>query len=416
MKRRTKHGGVAVLGFPMALALLLATCAISPAVVAETVVVDTFVGDIGEATLAFNVSAENTSLYIELPRGSTITDASMDLEGLEGKERMYEVLDFATGTVGNGLWAKFNHTFLNYPPAFDPDKVVWKGATKSDYGALAKSDDSWWDHHTPNVTVMPPPDYYPLQLYHFQPDEMAEEYRVSWEGFSTCKANKTKTSHGEVWLYNNTDSSWDLVAKYSSNAAADVLLQYTFRDSSGYVNADGGVMVAVFSLHAEYHMGRPPLFDTGNLWTDYVALEYCKEIVRLAKGADMLAIESAHPEGDPREGHLTPSQAARIAAEAGVKKLALTHFYPDCKGRDMAGPAKRVFKGKLVLARDERIVFIGAPHSHFGAHVADQVGQAEVNIVARAAHLQIAGLLGFNLSIDPLSTAVCRYLVEVLVV
>jgi ribonuclease BN (tRNA processing enzyme) len=81
-------------------------------------------------------------------------------------------------------------------------------------------------------------------------------------------------------------------------------------------------------------------------------LEYCPEIVRLAKGADLLVTESAHPENNPREGHLTPSQAGGIAAEAGVKKLALTHFYPDCKKRDMAGPAKKVFGGEVIVARD----------------------------------------------------------------
>jgi len=81
-------------------------------------------------------------------------------------------------------------------------------------------------------------------------------------------------------------------------------------------------------------------------------LEYCPEIVELADGADLLITESAHPEGDPHPGHLTPAQAGRIAAEAGVGRLALTHFYPDCKGVDMAGPAREVFSGEVIVASD----------------------------------------------------------------
>lgn len=81
-------------------------------------------------------------------------------------------------------------------------------------------------------------------------------------------------------------------------------------------------------------------------------LEYCPEIVRLAKDADLIVTESAFPEDDPRPGHLVPSQAGRIAAEANAKKLVLTHFYPACKGHDMVGPAKKVFDGEVIQAED----------------------------------------------------------------
>lgn len=62
--------------------------------------------------------------------------------------------------------------------------------------------------------------------------------------------------------------------------------------------------------------------------------------------------ESAFPESDPHSGHLTPSRAGRIAAEAGVKRLALTHFYPACRGHDMIGPAREAFGGEVIAAKD----------------------------------------------------------------
>ncbi len=81
-------------------------------------------------------------------------------------------------------------------------------------------------------------------------------------------------------------------------------------------------------------------------------LAYCPEIVALARGADLLAVESAFPESDPHPGHLTPSLAGRIAAEAQTKRLALTHFYPACRGHDMVGPARAVFGGEVIAAKD----------------------------------------------------------------
>jgi len=81
-------------------------------------------------------------------------------------------------------------------------------------------------------------------------------------------------------------------------------------------------------------------------------LEYCPRIVKLAEGADLLVTESAFPESDPRPGHLTPSLAGRIAREADVKKLALTHFYPACKKKNMTAPAKKEFSGEVIAAHD----------------------------------------------------------------
>jgi len=81
-------------------------------------------------------------------------------------------------------------------------------------------------------------------------------------------------------------------------------------------------------------------------------LEACKAIIKLARAADLLVLESAFPESDPHEGHLHPSLAGRIAQEAGVKRLALTHFYPACKGEDMEAPAREVFEGEVIAAAD----------------------------------------------------------------
>jgi ribonuclease Z len=83
----------------------------------------------------------------------------------------------------------------------------------------------------------------------------------------------------------------------------------------------------------------------------------CDGVAELAEGVDLLIVEATFLEADARlardHGHLTASEAARTAAEAGVRRLVLTHFsqrYPDTAGH--LAEARRHFDGEIVLAED----------------------------------------------------------------
>jgi ribonuclease Z len=63
---------------------------------------------------------------------------------------------------------------------------------------------------------------------------------------------------------------------------------------------------------------------------------WCAAALDLARGADLLICESTFLEDEAdlavEYGHLTATQAARLAAEAGARRLVLTHFsqrHPD---------------------------------------------------------------------------------------
>ena len=77
-----------------------------------------------------------------------------------------------------------------------------------------------------------------------------------------------------------------------------------------------------------------------------------EHLVALSAGADLLICESALPDELKVDGHLTPSRAGKIAAQAGVKKLMLTHFYPECDAADIKTQCRSTYAGPLVLARD----------------------------------------------------------------
>ncbi|MFE7095677.1 ribonuclease Z [Streptomyces erythrochromogenes] len=84
----------------------------------------------------------------------------------------------------------------------------------------------------------------------------------------------------------------------------------------------------------------------------------CAGVDELAQGCDMLVIESTFLDEDERlatdHGHLTAGQAARVARDAGVRHLVLTHFsqrYTDPTEFERQARAAG-FEGELTVAAD----------------------------------------------------------------
>jgi ribonuclease BN (tRNA processing enzyme) len=80
--------------------------------------------------------------------------------------------------------------------------------------------------------------------------------------------------------------------------------------------------------------------------------EFSEALISLAKKADLLICESALPDDKRVKGHLTPSMAGEIATRAGVRKLVLTHFYPECDRVDIEQECRKTYSGALLLAED----------------------------------------------------------------
>ena len=80
--------------------------------------------------------------------------------------------------------------------------------------------------------------------------------------------------------------------------------------------------------------------------------EYSESVVELARGASTLLVECSFPDDSPVPGHLTPSSAARIAAEAGVGRVVLTHIYPAADALDLPAEIGRGYGGEVMVAVD----------------------------------------------------------------
>lgn len=80
--------------------------------------------------------------------------------------------------------------------------------------------------------------------------------------------------------------------------------------------------------------------------------DVCDNLVAIARDADLFICEASLPDALKVDGHLTPSLAGRVATQANVGRLVLTHFYPECDQADVAKECRKTYSGPLVLARD----------------------------------------------------------------
>jgi ribonuclease BN (tRNA processing enzyme) len=80
--------------------------------------------------------------------------------------------------------------------------------------------------------------------------------------------------------------------------------------------------------------------------------EYSPSVVDLARGAHTLLIECSTPDEAPVPGHLTPSTTARMAREAAVQRVVLTHLYPAVDDGRLPEEVARNFDGEVLVAYD----------------------------------------------------------------
>jgi ribonuclease BN (tRNA processing enzyme) len=80
--------------------------------------------------------------------------------------------------------------------------------------------------------------------------------------------------------------------------------------------------------------------------------QYSDSVVELARGAHTLLAECSFPDDSSVPGHLTPSSAARIASEAGVERVVLTHIYPAAEDLNLVAEVGRGYEGEVIVAED----------------------------------------------------------------
>ncbi len=80
--------------------------------------------------------------------------------------------------------------------------------------------------------------------------------------------------------------------------------------------------------------------------------QYCESLVRLCRRADVAVLDCSFPANRPGPGHMHAGDCGRVAREAGVKRLILSHFYPMADRYDVKKQAGQQFRGRIVMGRD----------------------------------------------------------------
>jgi ribonuclease Z len=107
---------------------------------------------------------------------------------------------------------------------------------------------------------------------------------------------------------------------------------------------------------------------TGQRFAFVMDTRLCEGVDALAEGCDLLVIESTFLDGDHQlasdHGHLTAGQTGRVAKEAGVRHLVLTHFSQRYSDPDEFEREARAagFDGELTVAHD--LVRVPVPKRH----------------------------------------------------
>jgi ribonuclease BN (tRNA processing enzyme) len=79
---------------------------------------------------------------------------------------------------------------------------------------------------------------------------------------------------------------------------------------------------------------------------------YSPNLVTLCRDADVAVLDCSFPVEKRGTNHMNARDCGRVAKEAGVKTLILSHFYPVCEDYDVKGQCAKVFGGKIIVGKD----------------------------------------------------------------
>jgi len=98
-------------------------------------------------------------------------------------------------------------------------------------------------------------------------------------------------------------------------------------------------------LSLKFSYGEKELVFTGDT-------DYNPELEVFAEGADMLVADCSRPGGEEVDGHMNAEECGKLAEEAGVETLVLSHLYPQSEGHNLEEQAREFFGGEIVAAED----------------------------------------------------------------
>jgi ribonuclease BN (tRNA processing enzyme) len=198
-----------------------------------------------------------------------------------------------------------------------------------------------------------------IVISHFHPDHYLDlvpmRYALRYGGLS-CRPHLLVPPGGKTYLAklglalrdkaDFFEASFDL-AEYDPDAVMDIdglrlSFQRTTHDEPTWA----------FKVQGEATLA----YTADTQWSD--------DLVRFAKGADLLLAEATFPgyvPADQTANHLRAPEAGALARAAGVERLLLTHAWPGYDREEMRREAAAVYDGEVEAARAVYRFSVGTP-------------------------------------------------------
>ena len=114
----------------------------------------------------------------------------------------------------------------------------------------------------------------------------------------------------------------------------------------------GGKVEAYGTYHQANSIGYRISCDDGRVLCYTGDTDEGEGLIEFLQNASLAIAECSFPDHNKTKGHLTPTELGIIAAKAGVKRLVLTHLYPEMDNIDAVSIIKEHFTGSVELGED----------------------------------------------------------------
>ena len=166
---------------------------------------------------------------------------------------------------------------------------------------------------------------------------------------SSSKQN-TLNIYGPIGILDHIRNLEKLAGKwvYSENNNISV----TELTAGSELNLPGGKVKAYGTYHQPNSIGYRVSCNDGRVLCYTGDSDDGEGLIGFLQNASLAIAECSFPDQNKTKGHLTPTELGIIAAKAGVKRLVLTHLYPEMDNIDAISIIKEHFTGSVELGED----------------------------------------------------------------
>jgi len=123
------------------------------------------------------------------------------------------------------------------------------------------------------------------------------------------------------------------------------------------IKINGGKVTPHGTYHQENSLGYRVESIDGDVFAYTGDTEEGEGLINLLDNAALAISECSFPDDNRREGHFTPTTLSYIAEKAAVKKLVLTHLYPEMDEIDVVSIIGQNFSGLVEIGVDLNEIF-----------------------------------------------------------